>query len=148
MKTELIDIPGLFVGDDARWKVKALKVHGTTSLAIDALDRWRTDPEMQRDYEVIIEAIQFAAHVDRVLDNRMVKISENHKHGDVYEFRAYDYDARRAGKARLMFFYDESEESLIICTNSYEKDKGGYDAQDRMFAMCDRFKTEYERNKL
>ena len=147
MKTELIDIPGLFLGSDAQWKVKALKINGEVSLAIDALDRWRADPKMKRDHKLIIEAIQYAAHVRRVEDDRVVKISDNMNHGEVYEFRAYDFDRQRAGKARLMFFYDESDDALIICTNSYEKDIGTAFAQDRMFAMCDRFKKEYERNK-
>jgi len=147
MKTELIDIPGLFLGSDAQWKVKALKINGEFSLAIDALDRWRTDPKMKKDYELIIEAIQYAAHVKRVGDERIVKVSDNHEHGEVYEFRAYDFDRQRARKARLMFFYDESDDALIVCTNSYEKGKGTTFAQDRMFEMCNRYKKEYERNK-
>lgn len=147
MRTELIDIPGLFLGDKPLWKVKALKIHGMYSFAIQALEEWSKDPKMKRDYELIIEAIQYAANVKRVGDERIVKVSDNHEHGEVYEFRAYDFDRQRAGCARLMFFYDESDESLIICTNSYEKDKGTTFAQDRMFAMCDRYKEEYERNK-
>ena len=146
MKTDLIDIPGLFVGANPRWKVKAL-FNGEVSLAVNALVRWSNDPDMKKDYERIIDAIQIAAKVERVRDENIVKVSDNPEHGDVYEFRSYDYETRRAGKARLMFFYDESEEALIICTNSYEKDIGTAFAQDRMFAMCDRFKKEYERNK-
>ena len=147
MKTELIDIPCLSTSNDARWKVKALKINGMHSLAVDALDRWRNDPAMKKDYERILDAIQIAAQVERVRDENIVKVSDNSKHGEVYEFRAYDYERRRAGKARLMFFYDDSEEALIICTNSYEKDKGTAFAQDRMFEMCDRYRKAYERNK-
>ena len=146
MKTDLIDIPGLFVGANPRWKVKAL-FNGESSLAVNALVRWSNDPDMKKDYERIIDAIQIAAQVERVRDENIVKISDNPEHGEVYEFRAYDYETRRSGKARLMFFYDDSEDALIICTNSYEKDKGAAFAQDRMFEMCDRFKKEYERNK-
>jgi hypothetical protein len=147
MKAELIDIPGLSLRENTQWKVKALLINGEVSLAIDALDRWSNDPAMKKDYERIIDAIQIAAQVERVDDENIVKASDNRKHGEVYEFRAYDHERRRAGKARLMFFYDDSDDALIICTNSYEKDKGNAFAQDRMFEMCDRYRQEYERNK-
>ncbi len=146
MKTDLIDIPGLFVGANPRWKVKAI-FNGEVSLAVDALDRWRADPKMKRDYKLIVEAIQYAANVERVTDERIVKGSENFDHGEVYEFRAFDPDTNWTGRARLMFFYDESDESLIICTNSYDKNIGNYESQNLMFSMCDRFRQEYERNK-
>lgn len=146
MKTELIDIPGLFTGANPRWKVKAL-FNGEVSLAVDALDRWRTDPKMKKDYERILDAIRIAAQVERVRDETIVKQSDNPQHGEVYEFRAYDCKTWRTGKARLMFFYDDSDDALIVCTNSYEKDKGAALAQDRMFEMCDRFRKAYERNK-
>lgn len=116
-------------------------------MAVIALDRWRNDPDMKKDYELIIRAIKIAARVERVQDEKIVKRSDNTRHGEVYEFRAYDHERRRTGKARLMFFYDDSEEALIICTNSYEKDIGTAFAQDRMFEMCDRYRKEYERNK-
>ncbi len=74
------------------------------SLAVDALDRWRSDPLMRDEYEQIMDAIQIAAQVERVRDENRVKVSDNPKHGEVYEFRAYNYERRRAGKARLMFF--------------------------------------------
>jgi hypothetical protein len=148
MKTGLIDIPGLFVGEDALWKVKAMVIDGEKCLAIDALEKWSKDRQLRRDYELIIEAIQVAANVERVMeDGKSVKRNHNPAYGDVYEFRAYDYDTASVGKARLMFFYDDEDDALIICTNSFEKGAGKYADQDLMFGLCARFRDEYERNK-
>ncbi len=75
-----------------------------------------------------------AAQQDRVRNPKHVKKSGNAAHGNVYEMIAY------TSRARLMFFYDDAEESLIICTNEYEK-KGD---QDAAFARCAALREIYE----
>jgi len=44
------------------------------------------------------------------------------------------------GAARLMFFYDDSERALIVCTNEYEKSRGD---QDAAFARCATLRNLY-----
>jgi hypothetical protein len=42
-----------------------------------------------------------------------------------------------------MFFYDAEDAALIVCTNEYEKGRGGSDSQDAAFARCAAFKKLY-----
>jgi len=67
-------------------------------------------------------------------DENKIKKNSNPKYGDVYEMRA------DKGHARLMFFYDIEEESIIICTNHFWKGKG---LQDTAFKKCAEFKELY-----
>jgi len=71
--------------------------------------------------------MRLAAQLVRVQNPKHVKKSANPRHGNVYEMLAY------TGAARLMFFYDDEERALIVCTNEYEKSKGD---QDAAFARC------------
>jgi len=58
--------------------------------------------------------------------------------GDVYEMIAY------TGVARLMFFYDEEDDALIVCTNDYEKSRGD---QSAAFRRCAALRSYYFRNR-
>lgn len=132
MKTDLIDIPGLDFSETAMWTVKALVIDGK-SPAFEALKKWAT--EEPKDYKKIKKAIEYAAQVKQTKDEKKVKKSQNPSHGQVYEFRADKMHAR------LMFFYDETERNLIICTNDYWKNKGN---QNAAFAACTKLKQLYE----
>lgn len=131
MTIELSDIPGLEARHQTEWKVRALVVDGRNPV-LAALVRWQR--EYPSDYKAIMKVMRLAAQQKRVLNPKHVKKSADDKHGNAYEMIAY------TGIARLMFFYDEDEESLIICTNEFEK--GGGD-QSAAFQRCVTFRELY-----
>jgi hypothetical protein len=123
MNVELAVIPGFDIRNETEWKVRALVLDGKDPVRA-ALVRWsKTSP---KDFTAIMKVMRLAAQQDRVRNPKHVKKCANAKYGDVYEMIAY------TSAARLMFFYDETDESLIICTNEHEK-KGD---QDAAFAKC------------
>jgi hypothetical protein len=128
---ELSDIPGLEARHQSVWKVRALVVDGRNPV-LAALVRWQR--EYPSDYTAIMKVMRLAAQQKRVMNPKHVKKSADDKHGNAYEMIAY------TGVARLMFFYDEDEESLIVCTNEFEK--GGGD-QSAAFQRCVTFRDLY-----
>lgn len=106
------------------------------SPAFEALKKWAT--EEPKDYKKIKKTIEYAAQVKQTKDKKKVKKSSNPSHGKVYEFRADKMHAR------LMFFYDETDGNLIICTNDYWKNKGD---QGTAFATCSTLKKLYEKER-
>lgn len=134
MRIQLQDIPGLVLGDKPLWRVKILSINGKQP-ALDALVKWKR--EEPRDYKKIIASIKIAAGTHRVANKKRVKKTTNPKQGDIYEFRADKLHAR------LFFFYDD-EETLIICTNDYWKNKG---SQDAAFEICAGMKAVYEQRE-
>jgi hypothetical protein len=135
MSIELVDIPELSVPLNAKWQVRALVVDGRDPVRV-ALFNWKR--AYPNDYKAIIKVLKLAASQRRVLNQKHVKKSRNKAHGEVFEAIAY------TGIARLMFFYDEREKSLIVCTNEYEKGSGD---QDVAFERCAKLRDFYQRNK-
>lgn len=133
MTITLEDIPELDLPAQALWQVKALVVDGR-SPALAALADWkRKRPD---DYRKILNSMKMAARVHRLTNNRKhVAKNQNPDHGEVFEFIAY------TGKARLMFFYDERSEAIIVCTNAHEK--GNSSQQDAAFGRCAVYKALY-----
>jgi len=101
-----------------------------------ALVRWQR--EYPDDYKAIMKVMRLAAQQHRVLNEKHVKKSSNSTHGNAYEMIAY------TGVARLMFFYDAGERSLIVCTNEFEKSRGD---QSAAFHLCTRFRDLYFQTK-
>ena len=134
MKIELVDIPGLSLGNNPRWRVKVLSFDGKKP-ALDALLKWKRAE--RNNYNKIIKVIKFASSVYRVTDKKKVKKTSNPNQGNIYEFRA------DKSNARLFFFYDE-DDNLIICTNNYWKNKGN---QNNAFANCAELKAIYYKER-
>lgn len=135
MTIELVEIPGLDTRCQTEWRVRALVVDGRDPVRA-ALIRWQSDyPD---DYKAIMKAMRIAAQQYRVRNPKLVKKSADKKHGNAYEFIAY------TNIARLMFFYDEAEDSLIVCTNEFEK--GGGD-QSAAFKRCVDLRDLYLKNR-
>lgn len=132
MAVGLKEIPSLNLGNSPRWKVKVLSIDGKQP-ALDALLKWKR--EERKNYNKIINAIKLASSVYRVTDQKKVKKTANTDHGDIYEFRA------DKSHARLFFFYDE-DDTIIICTNAYWKNKG---SQSAAFSNCATLKAIYDK---
>lgn len=119
MKLELVDIPGLETLSAGVWKVQALVVGGRDPVR-SALAKWQR--ESPNDYRAILKVMRIASQQNRVLNPKHVKPAVGASCDGVYEMIAY------TRCARLMFFYDEQDDALIICTNEYEKGRGSQDA--------------------
>lgn len=134
MDVKLVEIPNLPLSEKARWRVVTLEINGRNP-ALEALALWNTDKQFRSEYNKIIRAMARAASEVRVTDPKQVGRS---KDGEVFELRAH------RGKARLMFFYDDEGESLIVCTNDYWKGAGHTNkAQDRAFQLCKSMKEVF-----
>ena len=135
MTIELLEIAGVEPRHETVWKVRALVVDRRDPVRTGLL-RWKR--EHPDDYRAILKVMRLAAQHRRVLNPKQVKKTSNPEHGDVYEMIAYK------GVARMMFFYDEFDATLIICTNEYEKGRGN---QDAAFQRCATFRDLYENNR-
>lgn len=124
MTIELLEIPGIEAEHQTVWKVRALVIDGRDPVRV-ALVRWLR--EYPDDYKAIMKVMRLAAQQERVINPKHVKKSSNSKHGNAYEMIAY------TGVARLMFFYDDREEAIIVCTNEFEKGRGD---QSAAFQRC------------
>src|SRR5437764_1201664 len=131
MGLELVEIPGFEPRHETIWKVRALVVNGRDPVRA-ALARWSQGD--QKDYKAIMKVMRLAAQQEHIHNPKHVKKSANPKHSNVYEMLAY------TEKARLMFFYDDTERALIICTNEYEKGVGD---QDAAFRLCSELRKLY-----
>ena len=135
MAIELLDIPGLDARHQTTWKVRALVVDGRDPVRA-ALFRWQR--EYPDDYKAIMKVMRLAAQQYRVHNPKHVRKSTDPKHGNAYEMIAY------TGVARLMFFYDQGDESLILCTNEFEKSRGD---QSAAFQLCALYRDLYFQTK-
>lgn len=136
MTITLTEIPGLDPAVQTVWKVRALVI-GDRNPVQAALERWAEDHP--NAHKAILKVMRLAAQQQRVKKEEHVKrTSKPRKHGDVYEMRAH------TDIARLFFFYEEGSESLIICTNDY--DKGNRD-QDAAFQRCADLRDFYRKYK-
>mgnify|MGYP001581636057 CR=1 len=131
MKTSLMEIPGIEPEHQTVWRVRVLAIDDKAP-ALAALIRW--EKTYIKEYKSIMKVLRLAGQQQRVKNPKHVKKTNNPKHGEVYEAIAY------TGIARLMFFYDDRTEALIICTNEYEKGGGN---QDAAFARCAQLKQVY-----
>ncbi len=142
MRIELLDIPSLPDEFQTVHTVKALAVEGKC-LAIAALLQWKR--ECPAAWKKLMKAVRYVGTTERrnIVNPKYVKKCDNPVYGDVYEARA------DKGKPRLFFFYDENDETIVICTNAYEKDdsrRGKSGGQDAAFKLCAQMKEIYERN--
>jgi|GEM_PF-1191583 len=132
----LQDIAGVDERYESAWRVKALSLaderlpNAFKSPALSCLANWaRCAPG---DYKAIIKVLRIAGSTNpRVTNEKHVKKGAKYPH--IYEARAHTL------KARLMFFYDE-EESTIICLNGYEKESGN---QTQAFRRADDLRNLY-----
>ena len=135
MTISLEDIPGVEPRFETVWKVRALVVDGRDPVRA-ALARWQK--EYPDDFKAILKVMRLAAQQKRVNNPKHVKKSSNPAHENAYEMLAY------TGVARLMFFYDEHDEAIIVCTNEFEKCRGN---QDAAFQRCVAFRELYEKHR-
>jgi hypothetical protein len=132
MDVRLLEIPGLAAQDQGACKIRVLAVNGT-SLALEGLAAW--EDREPADFKKIMKVMRMLGNHGRHLrDEDKVKKCANTAYGDVYEMRA------DKGKARLMFFYDDENEVLVICTNYFWKGSG---SQDTAFKHCAELKKVY-----
>ncbi len=134
MRVELHEIPGLDDACQTVWKVRSLAIEGKDSVQA-ALVEWQK--RYPNELKAIVKVMKLATQQQRVQNPKHVKKSSNPKHVDAYEMIA------RTGVCRLMFFYDEQNASIIICTNPFEK--GG--DQDAAFARCAALRDLYFQHK-
>jgi len=121
---------------ETAWKVKALSLadermpHASKSPALSCLAAWaRRSPA---NYKAIVKVLRIAASANpRVANEKQVKKGAEYPH--IYEARAHTL------KARLMFFYDEAE-ATIICLDGYEKGSGD---QTQAFRRADHLRNLY-----
>lgn len=135
MGFELLEIPGLKASEQTRWKIRALALDGR-SPALGALLEWQESEKA--DFKKIMKVLRMLGQVPRVHDEKKVKKSSNPDHEGTYEARA------DKGHARLMFFYCEEDESLVICTNHYWKGRGN---QNMAFKQCSDLRTLYLKSR-
>lgn len=135
MTVELIQIPGVTNHQQAHWLIRALQINGR-DLVLGPLAEWQR--KSPGDYRKIMKVLSIIGQVDRIRDEKKVKKSSNRKHDGVYEIRA------DKGSARLMFFYCERTQAVVICTNAYWKSKSSKREQDQAFETCHKLKQIYE----
>jgi len=138
MQLRLVEIPGIEAQHQTVWRVRVLEID-RRNLVLGNLLQWSKNSIS--DYKKIMKVLRMIGQMDRIRDEKKVKKSSNPDHGDIYEIRA-DKDS-----ARLMFFYDRREQSVIVCTNTYWKAKASQSEQDAAFALCNRLKQIYENNQ-
>lgn len=135
MTITLAEIPGLDPAVQTVWKVRELVIDDHHPVQV-ALDRWIK--EHPAGHKTILKVMRLAAQQERVLNPKHVKKSTNPKHGDVYEMIAY------TEIPRLFFFYEKGTDSLIICTNDFDKGDGD---QDAAFKRCADLRDFYRKHK-
>lgn len=133
MRIKLIEIPGIRSMPRDVNRVMALSIDGACP-AIAALSEW--SEKEPANYKKIMTVLKLLGSCKRVRDENKVKRCATID--DIYEARAH------TKHARLMFFYDESDSSVVICTNAYWKNKGN---QNTAFVQCEALKQIYEDHK-
>ena len=114
MNLELIQIPGVANHHQSFWLVRVLQIDGK-NLVLGPLVEWSRNSKS--DYKKIMKVLTMIGQVHRIWDQKKVKKSNNPKHEGVYEIRAHK------DSARLMFFYCDKKQQVVICTNTYWKSK-------------------------
>jgi hypothetical protein len=133
MDISLSKVPGVD-HEGQCWKVRCLKIGGKDPVNASLIEWSR---KQRNDFRAIIKVMKMAATQGRIENPKHVKKSANPAHGDVYEIIAF------TGVCRVMFFYDDDEERVIVCTNPYEKGA----SQDAAFGRCAQLKELYFKNK-
>jgi hypothetical protein len=135
MAVRLIEIPGIEAQHQRVWRIRVLEINGR-NLVLEKLHEW--SQKNQADYKKIMKVLRILGQHDRIRDPKKVKKSTNPDHGDVYEVRA------DKGGARIMFFYDRKDQSVVVCTNTYWKAKSSQREQDAAFERCNQLRKFYE----
>ena len=153
LTTEKLSTPGLTrrlclvdiaeVPDDPNrcWKVKALatvdEAGNVSSKVVEALIDWRkSNPE---DWKRIVKSLKYVAKNAQHHDPSKVETDRSMR--GVFEIRA------NRCFCRLMSFYDNRNDSVVICAFPYSKGSGHHDKdQDAAFAKCARLKEAYEKS--
>jgi len=143
MQVKLQDIPGLSDEFQTAHRIKSISLGGVDRTRV-ALCRWQRD--YKTDWKKIMKAIRYVGTTERkkICNQAYVKKCDNPKYGDIYEFRA------NRCKLRLFFFYDPTDETIVICTNDFIKNdsrRGKSGGQDAAFALCAEMKKIYIRKK-
>lgn len=124
MRIELADIPNM---PSTAWrpiyKVKALVIDGDREVLAD-LEGWRKSSK--NDYNRIMTLLRLVVESPTPVRNPHVK--SDRTGSGIYELSAYP-----AGVARLFFFYD-SDDTLVVITNSYWKNRSSRKRQEQAFA--------------
>ncbi|MCC5843594.1 MAG: hypothetical protein JJU05_05020 [Verrucomicrobia bacterium] len=136
MKLILRQIPGLVDEPSSVWKVRALAIDDKCPV-IEELLKWKQSEPAE--FNKILKAMKVAAATRQVRDPKKVKACANPAYKGTYEFRAHK------GQARVMFFYHEEEESLIVCTVPFFGKGGSAQKQDTAFKQCHELKTHFEK---
>jgi hypothetical protein len=135
MKVELREIPGLEASGQTIWKIRALAIEGKSTVLNDLLAWSATE---KQDYRKIMKVLRIVGRVRRVQNPKHVKKSSRPKHEDIYEIRA------DKSHARLMFFYSEEDDAVVVCTNTHWKGSGN---QDASFDRCAQLRVLYQNRK-
>jgi len=138
MQIRLLEIPGLDERDQTECKIRVLSIDGS-DLVLGHLEQWRIN--QKEDFKKIMKVMKLAACHKRVRNEKHVRKTGIKEQGPVYEMRA------DKGHARLFFFYDDTDDQLIVCTNTYWKGKGAKKAQHHAFEHCSKLRTIYFNNK-
>lgn len=133
MAPRLIQIPGIENHHQTVWQVRALEINGRNLVLPDLAEWSKSSPA---DYKKIMKVLCMVGQQDRIRDEKKVKKSKHHE--NIYEIRA------DKGSARLMFFYCEGTQSVVICTNTYWKTKSSAREQSQAFERCANLKKFYE----
>jgi hypothetical protein len=132
---ELLKIEGLNDSHQSVWQVRALAINGRSPVLTELL-AWQKDSAA--DYRKIMKVLRIVGQFPRLTDSKKVKKSSNPKHHNIYEMRA------DKGHARLMFFYSEDDEAVIVCTTPYWKGRGN---QANAFNQCAALQAIYLQEK-
>lgn len=130
---ELKKIEGLNDSHQTVWRVRAMAINGRSPVLTELLS-WKNNSEA--DYKKIMKILRMVGQFHRLVDPKKVKKSANSKHHNIYELRA------DKGHARIMFFYAEGDEAVVVCTVPYWKGRG---KQDTAFQRCAELKMFYEK---
>jgi len=129
----LVEIPGLTEREQSRWKIRCLAQQqrdgSIKAPVLEELKAWQSTHE--KEYEKLLRAIRYGGS-NQVHRNPDLIRGDKKKRGG-YEFK------NTSCNCRLFFFYDKSEQQIIICTNAYWKKKNSpkeAQEQENAFQLC------------
>lgn len=135
----MIDIPESDIGEQQCWKIQFLgtldESNNTRSPVLNDFLEWKK--KNRKEFAKIVRAMTYAATHSKHIDPKFVKEDREKRGG--FEFR------NNRCNLRLLFFYDDDNDQIIICTNTFKKSKNK--AQDEAFAKCARLKDAYFESK-
>ena len=139
MSFRLENIPGLSEEEQTVHQIRALAFGGRNP-AKKALLEWQKN--CPNEWKKLMRGIRFAgAHArNELLETNYAERCDNAEYGEIYEFR------NNRCPLRLMFFFDRDDQTLIVCTNDYQKSdaqrtKSG--GQDTAFEKCAKIRDAY-----